>query len=439
MSQDRTPPGPDGLPFIGSMPKYGIDPFEYRKEWAEEYGDIVHIDGGIARDGYLITDRELFEKILVTEDEKYARPREYTDVFRESIGASEGEFWRKQRDLIEPAFYPARIKEYGDTIRSCVESTVEAWETGDVVDAEAEMKDLTLRVFVKSMFGLEGMDNFEAIREACEAISNKSAAANQVFPQWFPTSANRRYEKASDALDEALDEIIQSHKRGKGKPDTLLSTLIGAESDSDHQMSDEVLRNELVALLFAGHETSSLSLTYTWHLLSRNPEKREKLFAEVDEMLGDEPVSTDQISELNYTDNVIKESMRVLCPAHSIFRTPQETVRVRGYDIPEDAVIFLPIWLLHHDEQYFDNPMEFRPERWETGLEHSLPQHAYMPFGAGPHRCVGEMFAKIELRVAVPTLAQHAQLDIVGDESLEFRASLTAEPKNDIDMQVTRR
>jgi cytochrome P450 len=422
------------------MPKYGLDPFEYRKEWAEEYGDLVHIDGGVARDGYLVTSRELFEQILVTDDEKYERPREYTDVFGQSIGGTEGEFWRKQRDLIQPAFFPDRVKTYSDRIRDSAATVASGWADGETVEISDEMKDLTLDVFVRTIFGLEDTEQYPAIREACEAISEKSAAKNQVFPQWFPTGANRRYWSASEDLNDAIDEIITSCRQSDTDEETLLATLMEAEADDGHQMSDEVLRNELIALLFAGHETTALSLTYTWFLLSKNPEKRSKLLTEVDEVLGDEPVSPRHAPQLQYTENVIKESLRVLCPAHSIFRKPQEPVTVNGYEISEDAAIFLPIWLLHHDEEYYDDPLEFRPERWEDGLEQDLPKYAYIPFGAGPHRCVGEMFAKMELRMIVPTIAQQRRVDLVEPErELEFKASLTALPKDGIEMEVTAR
>ncbi len=440
MSQQEEPPGPDGLPLVGSMPKYGLDPFEYRKEWAEEYGDLVHIDGGVARDGYLVTSRELFEQILVTDDEKYERPREYKEIFPNSIAASEGESWRKQRDLIQPAFYPEQVRSYANLTVEATKSLVESWEDGEVVDIEAAMKDLTLDIFVRSMLGLDSEDEYPAIRRACEAIGEKAAAGNQIFPGWMPTSANRQYESAREDLDKAIENIISAHKRGEGRDETLLTTLMEAEADDGHQMSDDVLRNELIALLFAGHETTALSLTYTWFLLSKNPDKRAALAAEVDETLGDETVSPAHAPQLTYTENVIKESMRVLCPAHSIFRRPREPVTVDGYEISEGSAIFLPIWLLHHDEQYYDDPMEFRPERWEDGLEQDLPKYAYIPFGAGPHRCTGEMFAKMELRLIIPTLMQACELELADRElELDFRASLTAEPKNEIKMVVSRR
>lgn len=440
MSQQEEPPGPDGLPLVGSMPKYGLDPFEYREEWADEYGDLVHIDGGVGRDGYLVTSRELFEEVLVTNDEKYERPREYREIFRDSIAASEGEFWRQQRDLIQPAFFPEQVRSYANLTVEATKSLVADWDDGDVIDVESEMKDLTLEIFVRSMLGLDGDAEYPAIREACEAIGAKAAARNQVFPGWVPTPANRRYESAREDLDEAIENIIAAHRRGEGRDDTLLSTLMEAEADDGHQMSDEVLRNELIALLFAGHETTALSLTYTWFLLSKNPDRRAKLVEEVESVLDGDTVSPEHAPRLTYTENVIKESMRVLCPAHSIFRRPREPVTLDGYELPEGVAIFLPIWLLHRDEQYYDDPMEFRPERWESDLEQDLPKYAYIPFGAGPHRCTGEMFAKMELRLIIPTLVQACDLELTNpDLELEFRASLTAEPKNDIEMTVSKR
>ncbi|MFC7080499.1 cytochrome P450 [Halorussus caseinilyticus] len=437
MSGNQTPPGPSGLPLVGSMPKYGLNPFEYRKEWAEEYGDIVYVDGGLGRDGYILSSPELFEKVLVEDDEKYQRPREFREVFREGIGASEGEFWRQQREMIQPAFYPQRIKSYAEEMKTATEELIEGWSDGETLDIEAEMKALTLDVFARTAFGIDDVADYPAIKEACEAISDKTAASNQVFPSWFPTPANRRYEKTQEKLNDTLDRIIR--ERADEDDDTLLSVMIDAEADDGHQMSTETLRNEMITLMFAGHETTALALTYAFHLLSNNENEREQFFAEVDEVVGDEGITPTNVRNLDYTNKIIKETLRLRAPGHTVFRQPQEPVTINGYEISDGAAIFLPIWLLHHDEQYYDDPMAFRPERWDGTLERELPKYAYAPFGAGPHRCIGERFGKMELRIMLPTIAREFELDYVGEEPLEFEAGLAAEPKNEMLMDVTAR
>lgn len=436
MSKQQTPPGPSGLPLVGSMPKYGLDPFAYRKEWAEEYGDIIFVDGGVSRDGYILASPELFEQVLVEDDEKYRRPREYGEVFRDGIGASEGEFWQQQREMIQPAFYPERIKTYAREMVTAAESHLEDWEDGAVLDIEQEMKALALDIFARAAFGIDNVGDYPAIREGCDAINDKTAASNQVFPSWVPTPANRRFERARSRMDETLDEIIETYD---GDDSTLLSVLLDAEADDGHQMSTETLRNEMIALLFAGHETSALSMTYAFYLLSNNDTAREKFAAEADEVVGDDGISPMAVRNLEYTEKVIKETLRIRSPAHSLLRKPMEPVTIDGYRVDTDSVIFLPIWLLHHDEAYFDDPMTFRPERWDGTLEPNLPQHAYMPFGAGPHRCIGERFGKMELKIVLPMIANRFELDYVGEEPLEFTSSLIAEPKNEMLMELTAR
>jgi cytochrome P450 len=419
------------------MVKYGLNPFGYRKEWSEEYGDVIYVDGGVGRDGYILTEPRHFEQVLVEDDDKYTRPREYQEIFRNGLGASEGEFWQKQRKLIQPAFYPDRIRSYAADMREATEDMLADWRDGEIRDIESEMKGLTLDVFARSVFGIDGINEYPEIREACEAISDKASASNQVFPSWFPTEANRRYDRAEGKMDDALEEIIEQQKGADD--DSLLSILLDAEADDGHQMSDEILRDEMVSLLFAGHETTALSLTYTWYLLSHNETERHRLFNEADEVLDDGEMSPQAAMELEYTDKLIKEALRRLCPAHSLFRQPQEDVVIDGYTVPEDAAIFLPIWLLHHDDKYFDDPMTFRPDRWDGTLQQELPKYAYIPFGAGPHRCIGERFAKMELRIMIPMIAREFELEYVGEEPLEFKASLTAEPKNDMEMKLTAR
>jgi cytochrome P450 len=418
------------------MPKYGLDPFAYRKEWADEYGDIIFVDGGMGRDGYILASPELFEQVLVEDDEKYRRPREYGEVFRDGIGASEGEFWRQQREMIQPAFYPERIKTYARKMVAAAESQIADWEDGQVRDIEADMKSLALDVFARAAFGIDNVGDYPAIREGCDAINDKTAAMNQVFPSWFPTPANRRFKRARGRMDETLDEIIETYDGGD---ETLLSVMLDAEADDGHQMSTETLRNEMIALLFAGHETSALSLTYAFYLLSNNDSAREKLLTEVDEVVGDDGISPMAVRELDYTEKVIKETLRVRTPAHSLLRKPMEPVTIGGYRVDTDSVIFLPIWLLHHDGDRFEDPMSFRPERWDGTLEPSLSQHAYMPFGAGPHRCIGERFGKMELKIVLPMILSQFELGYVGAEPLEFTSSLIAEPKGEMLMRLNAR
>lgn len=437
MSKRQTPPGPSGLPLVGSMPKYGLNPFKYRKEWVDKYGDIVYVNGGLGRDGYILSSPELFEKVLVEDDEKYQRPREFREVFREGIGASEGEFWRQQREMIQPAFYPKRIKAYAEEMKSSTEKHTQRWNDGETLDIEKEMKDLTLDTFARTAFGIDNVGDYPAIREACDAISAKTAASNQVFPSWFPTPANRRYKRAQKRLDDTLDQIIQS--RADADDDTLLSVMIDAEADDGHQMSTETLRNEMITLMFAGHETSALSLTYAFHLLSKNEDKREKFFDEVDEVVGDEGLTPSAVRDLDYTNKIIKETLRLRAPGHSVFRQPRETVTIDGYEITEGSVVFLPIWMIHHNEEYYEDPMTFRPERWDGTLEQDLPKYAYVPFGAGPHRCIGERFGKMELQITLPSIAKDFKLDYVGEDPLEFEAGLAAEPKNEMLMDITAR
>ncbi len=417
------------------MPKYGLNPFKYRKKWAEKYGDLVYVDGGVGRDGYILGSPELFEQVLVEDDSKYQRPREYREVFREGIGASEGEFWQQQRDMIQPAFYPQRIKAYAEQMQTATEDLVEGWSDGETRDIEKQMKDLTLDVFARTAFGIENVGDYPAIRDACNAIGAKTSASNQVFPGWFPTPANRQFDRAQKRLDETLDQIIQSG----ADDDTLLSVMIDAEADDGHQMSTETLRNEMITLLFAGHETTALVLTYAFHLLSRNEDKRQKFFDEIDEVIDDDGLSPANVQGLDYTNKVIKEVLRLRAPGHTIFREPSEPVNINGYEVTEGSVLFLPVWLIHHSEEYYDDPMTFRPERWDGTLEQDLPKYAYIPFGAGPHRCVGERFAKMELRIMLPTIAQQFKLDYVGENPLEFKDGLAAQPKNEMLMDITAR
>ncbi|MFC6725567.1 cytochrome P450, partial [Halobium palmae] len=254
---------------------------------------------------------------------------------------------------------------------------------------------------------------------------------------------NRRFARATDAFDDLVAELI-AERRGAtegGEPagDDLLSLLLSVEFDDGSRMSDRQLRDHLVTFLFAGHETSSLALSYALLLLARHPEEADRLRAEVADVAGDGPLRTAHVRELAFTERVLKETLRRYPPANVLFREPTEPTTVGGYRIDPGTTITLPSFRIHNDARWYDDPESFRPDRWTDGMETDLPDYAYFPFGGGPRHCIGMRFAMLETKLALATFVRRWEFDLRSDPEPAFAAAATMRPTEEIRLRVRAR
>lgn len=429
-----TPPGPRGLPVIGNTHQWVRDPCAFRERCAKQYGPVVNYEI-IGMDAYMLTNPNDIERVLVSEQEKFPKHQASSNQLRGTIGnglvTSEGALWERQREAIEPAFYMSHIKRYADIMVNQTMKRMTDWEAGDSLDMKQEMMHLTLDILVEAMFGrdidTDGRDIYAAV-EALEApLEPRKQPITFMAPDWLPVPFLRRAQEALTHLDEQIYDIITDRRRKDENRDDLLSMLL----EADTEMSDEQIRDEMVTFLFAGHETTALTLTYIWDLLTRNPTTETHLHQELDETLaGDTPTVTD-FSAFDYTENIVKEAMRLYPPAHEIRREPIEDITIDGYTIPKRSLITLPTWVMHHDERFWDDPEMFSPDRWETTTER--PDFAYFPFGGGSRRCIGQQFAMTEAQLIVATIAQEFAFDRQY-EDLALSAAVTLQPKGAVEM-----
>ncbi|GAA0248323.1 cytochrome P450 [Haladaptatus pallidirubidus] len=435
------PPGPKSYPVVGNTLGFLRDPFEFY-DGLGKYGDVV---------SYSVAGEEfctLFhpahvERVLVTEESRFGKS-EFVQVAGEKfvgngLFASEGEFWRRQRTLIQPAFYRERIAAYAEPMVDFAAGAAKSWNDGETIRMDEAMKRLTLRILSKALFDLDIRNQQSAIRDAVQAINDKGDAGSvdAFLPDWIPTATNRRFRRATDHFDDVIGTLIDE-RRGEPPDDDFLSILLHATDENGEEMSDEALRDEMATFLFAGHETTSLALTYCWHLLSENPDVRRRLNDELDSVLdGDTPTMTD-LRELEYTDKVVRESLRLYPPAYVVFRQTKEDVEIGGYRVPAGTSLTLPQFVIHTDDRWYDDPKAFRPERWTPEFEESLPDYAYFPFGGGPRHCIGMRFANAEIRLVLATIAREIEFDCHSSD-LDLRMGTTLEPTNPIEMTVRKR
>ncbi len=441
------PPGPKGVPVIGNSGQYAKDPFEFITAVEEAYGDIAHFELGPI-DTYMITSPPDIERVLVTDDAKYQKPKFQDDAIGDLLGEgllmSEGETWRKQRELAQPSFLMSRLSGLSDLMVDYTEEMLADWEEGDVINVHLEMARLTVKIIVEAMFGATIDDErVRTVQENLEPLGSRFEPNPFRFaiPDWAPTRENREYRKALSTIEEVVWDLIDEREGaqygGEEEPMDLLSVLLRARDRGEQ--TDENLRDEMVTMLLAGHDTTALTLTYTWYLLSQHPRVESRVHDELDALLrGERPTFAD-VRAMEYTEAVLNEAMRLYPPVYTIFREPQVDVRLGGYRVPAGSAVMLSQWAVHRSSRHWDAPLEFDPDRWLDERADERHRFAYFPFGGGPRFCIGKQLSMLEARLIMGTVCQQYRLEYARDEPFDLRGSLTMHPRQPMEMRLVER
>lgn len=440
----ETPSGPDGIPVLGNVLESIRTPMEFRKQCMNRHDGIVNVNlAGTTM--YMLTDPEYIEQVLVTQDEHFVKPTEMREqlvgVFGDGLLLSENEFWREQRGTINPAFHPKKIQSYTGTIIAFTERLVDGWDDAETFDMRWEMDRLALQIVMKTLFGVDFDGNEGDILTPIKQINKRYKPSNlsSYLPAWTPTKVNRTYREGKVTLAQQVEQLIEQHREMDTQPDNLLTRLLDATDDETHQMTPEILREEITTLALGASGPVGLALTYTCYLIARNERVSQKLTEEIETTLDGSSVTMGDIPKLTYTKKVIQEVLRLYPPVWSILREPEIDVKVGEYPVPEGTPLSMTPWTIHRNEEFFENPDEFRPERWTDDFEEELPDYVYIPFGAGPRTCIGKQFALKEMQVAVPTIFQQYEMEYVPNEPMEFSVAHILEPAGNVEMTVSKR
>lgn len=429
------PPTPSGQPILGHTVPFARDAFGCIDRLTDEHGDVVGIDVVGLDDFYLLAHPDYVEQALVTEQEAFAKGYEFEVAFGDGIVGVDGDRWTEQREFVQPFFYLSRIREYTDRMAVQAERRVERWEDGETRSILDGMKNMTLDVIFATVLGRElAIDGDDRLRQSADGLNGRFAPTSWVLPEWLPTPSRRRFERAVDQLHDEVDRLLDE----ADEDDDLVSVLVRARDDEGYPHSTDEIRDQLVGMIFAGHETTALVLAFTWYLLSEHPRARERFHTELDAVLDGGRPTMDDLPSLKYTECVLKETMRLYPPIHGLPRETARPVDVSDYRLPKGATVLLSTYLIHRDERFFDDPLQFRPERWAGDLEATLPDLAYFPFGGGPRRCLGQQFAMVEAKAVLGTIGQRYQLEYVGG-GLELDPQMTMNPAGDLPMRLTGR
>ncbi|EMA66075.1 cytochrome P450 [Halorubrum aidingense JCM 13560] len=462
-----TPPGPIGDLLFGNGRQYADDPFSFLQACADSYGDVIRFDLG-PRETYLLTNPADIERVLVADAERYRKPQFGDDAIDTLLGQgllmSEGETWQRQRRLASPSFHNRRIGALAGTMVEHTRSQIAGWEDGEVVDIQLEIARLTVKIIVSAMFGADITDEeVKTVQSELEPLGARFEPDPRRFliPNWVPTRENREFDAAIDTLEAVIDGIVERRRgterdpafdpagsegtavRGpSGDPEgdlpmDLLSVLLRAHDRGEQ--TDANLRDELVTMLLAGHDTTALALTYTFYLLSNHPAARKRVEREADDVTtaDDAPTAADA-REMAFTDRVLSESMRLYPPVYTLFREPKLDVKLGGYRIPDGAALMLSQWVVHRSPRWYDDPETFDPGRWRPERRSRRPRFSYFPFGGGPRHCIGKSFSLLEAKLILAEVCSRYELDYEGPE-LSLRGSLTMHPDHPVPMRIHER
>lgn len=412
MIQLRTPTGPKGTWLGGNLAEFRKDRLECMTRYAREFGDMVKVRFA-HRSIYLVNHPDLIEEVLVTQARNFTKHfalRLNPILLGNGLLTSEGDFWLRQRRLSQPMFLRNRIVTYGGSMVTATQKLLAEWRPGEKREINEEMMRLTLAIAAKVLFNAEVDGDAHAIADAMAVMQNNFIErfnSLMPLPMWIPTPANLRAKRAARQLDEVLYRIIRERRAENVDKGDLLSLLLHARDEDDGTgMTDKQLRDEAMTLFLAGHETTALVLSWTWYLMAQHPEAEQKLWAELDEVLGGRVPTVDDWPKLKFTEFIALESMRLYPPGYVIGREAIEDCEIGGYGVPRGMTLLLPQWVVQRDPRFWDEPTLFRPERWGEERIRSLPKFAYFPFGGGPRVCIGQQFAMMELVLILATIAQ---------------------------------
>ncbi len=439
-------------------------------------GDITSFRLGPQR-AYFLNHPEMIQDLLVTNAHKFFKGRALQrakGLLGEGLLTSEGDFHLRQRRMIQPAFHRTRIVEYARSMVHYAEKLSDGWHDGETRDIDKEMMHLTLQIVAKTLFSADIEDDADEIGAAMTSMVTLFNYLLLPFSEWLeklPLPHSKRYRAAKEKLNSVIYGIINERRRSGSDTGDLLSMLLMAQDEADGAgMTDEQVRDESLTLFLAGHETTANLLTWTWYLLSQDPEKEKRLHEELDQVLGyrekpsgrlDENLlgvgtprqtkilrqdgrcrvpTIDDLPNLKYTEAIIAESMRLFPPAWAIGRLSIEDHQFGGYAVPKKSLILVSPYITHRDPRFWENADEFIPERWEKlGVKEASQKNIYFPFGGGVRRCIGESFAWTEGILLLATLAGKWKLRMVPEQKIALQPMITLRPRFGMRMSISSR
>ena len=429
----KTMPRHKGHWLWGGTFDFQRNPAEFVLDAHEKYGDVF-VTRVLTGQSFFIRDPAVVNAINVTHAKHIHKPKVVKQMWKPFLGEglvpNDGESWKRQHKLIMPGFHKMRVDAYAPTMAAYTRDMIRGWKNGEQRDFRKEILALALRVVAKTLFDTDLAHDSETVHEAMQDIGEALIDHAQTpipTPRWWPSERNRRMVRALDAMDGVIERLVAARRKDRKDRGDLMSHIVFA-TDEKGSMSDEQMRDELMTLIFAGHETTAHTLTWAWYLLATNRDKLMKAQHEIDETIGNRAIGVDDLRKLPYLEMCLKESLRRLPAVWIYAREAQEDLRLGDYFFPKGAILAVSPLATGRNPKYFDAPLEYRPERWTREFERQLPKGAYVPFAAGPRVCLGKQFAMMEMRIILGTLIQNVDINVLEGFEPDFVAELSLNP-----------
>ena len=445
-SKSLRPPGPKGQAITGVMRDFNRDQLNFIEHCRDQYGDVVWMRFLYVPAVFLYHPDDV-EYVLVANAKNFIKSMSLrSNFFQRLVGngllTSQGEEWKRQRRLSQPAFHRERIASYGQVMADYTNRLTAKWNAGEPRDIHVDMMRLTLEIVVECLFSADVSRDVDHVGSTLKELVKpfaSQATLGWILNNRLPTPAHLRFHSRARKIDNVVYRIISERRAsGEDKAD-LLAMLLSARDEDGSQMNDRQLRDEVMTLFLAGHETTALTLAWSWYLLGTHPDVEKKFHTELDCVLGGRAPTAADLPRLKFTEQIAKECMRLYPPAYALGREAINDCEIGGYRVPAGTQVFMFQWATQRDARFYDQPAEFRPERWTEDFVERLPKYAYFPFGGGARICIGASFAMMEIVLCLAAIGQKFRLEIDRDHPVSIYPAMSLRPKDGIKIIVRNR
>ena len=433
---------PRGRVITGHLKDFGKDPLAFLTRTARDHGPVARLRFGRMR-AFLVSDPAMIEQILVKKRNDFVKAaaiRKQRRLFGKGLLINEGQSWARQRRLTQPAFHPVNLGRYVPSIIGHTARTLDGWQSRETINVHEELQMLLMTIAAECLFGPEVAPRAAAIGAAVDAAmaqySSRRGAA-RLLPEWIPLEESRRYAAGVTELDQFVTETVATRRQSGDERKDLLAMLLAARDESGSPMTPAQIRDEAVNLFVGGFDTPSLAMAWTWYLLASHPDHARRLYDEVDAVSTSEFETDEILKKLTHTQLALRESMRLFPPAYLLGREAIRDTELGGVAIPRGSTVLISQWIMHRHPAYFEEPLSFKPERWENGL--SLPRFVYFPFGAGPRVCIGAALATLECSIVLAMIAKRFRFEMTDPGAVEPYATMTLRQRSVMQGRITPR
>jgi len=441
--QERLPPGP-GL--IASCEAYGRNPAVYFQKLFAEYGPVVRWRGYMNM--YLLNNPDDVRTVLTQAWPRYTKRNIDYRVLRQTMGeglvTSDGEFWARQRRLMQPMFHARVVNGFDAAINQATAELAARWRTHPAntpLALDREMSRLTFRIVGETLFGAGIEQHAEAVAKLLDDtnVNPKTLSALLTLLPWLPVPSNLRFKRHMQLLDDIVYGMIRDRRANAETRQDLLGLLLAARDEQDAPLPDKQIRDEAITLLLAGHETSATALDWTFHLLSQHAEVEAELLNELRTVLNGQPATAADLPRLPYLKQVVQESMRLYPPVWGISRRAEQDAEFGGYRIPKDAYVVILPYTLHRHPDWWQEPERFDPARFSATRSEGRHSYAYIPFSAGSRACIGIGMSMLEVQLVLAQLLPQFKVRTLPGHPVIPQPSVTYRPRFGVQVTIAPR